>query len=71
MMAKKSAKKPVPKYLSKLLYLQKVGAIPRTAGIHQVDILHDSWCRHWERPGQCDCKPIIKLAWSQPAAGAN
>jgi hypothetical protein len=70
-MAKKVPRKPRQhNYLRKLAYLQRVGALPLSVGVHQIDVYHDKWCGIY-RNDRCHCDPDIKLAWSQPAAGKN
>jgi len=69
-MSRKRAPRP-PKYVRKLRYLQKLGALPSSAGVHEVLVLHDDGCRHWQQVGACTCNPEIRLAWSQPAGSQN
>ncbi len=56
--------------IPKLLVLQDVGAIPQTAGLHNVTVRHDYWCGIFDG-GLCDCDPTIWLKWSQEAAAQN
>jgi len=64
-------KRRVPNHIRKMLYLQKIGALPSGVGIHRYSIYHDDWCQHWEHPGRCNCNPDIRLRYSLPAGGAN
>ena len=64
-MSKSKTKSPQHNYLRKLHYLWRIGAIPRTIGVHQVDIFHDDWCQLINGRGRCNCEPLVKLKWSQ------
>ena len=51
---------PQHNYLKKLLRLQAQGALPLTAGVHDVAIAHDDWCGIY-RGKHCHCDPDITL----------
>ena len=61
----------VPKYVRKIRYLQRIGALPSDVGVHWFSVYHDDWCQHWTQPGHCNCDPDIRLRWSHPANGAH
>jgi hypothetical protein len=69
-MAHRSPQTPHHNYVRKLHYLWRIGAIPRTVGLHQVRVYHDNWCGIY-KDQRCDCNPDIRLAWSQPDAARN
>jgi hypothetical protein len=69
-MSRKRAPRP-PRYIRKLRYLQRIGALPSSVGVHEIQVLHDDGCRHWQQPGHCTCDPTLRLAWSQPDAAQN
>jgi hypothetical protein len=56
---KKQAKK-IPHDVRQLKYLQAIGVLPRV-GVAQVEVFHDDWCQHWQRPGTCNCQPEIQV----------
>jgi hypothetical protein len=70
-MAKPKTKVPQHNYIRKLHYMYRIGAIPQTVGIHQVDVFHDDYCRLINGQGHCNCNPDVKLRWSQPDASKN
>jgi hypothetical protein len=46
--------------------LSRMGAMPRTAGVHQISVAHDDWGGIFA--GQrCACPLAITLPWSPPA----
>jgi hypothetical protein len=61
---------PQHNYLRKLQLLWRTGAIPRTVGLHQIDVAHDNWCTIFEGR-RCNCNPDVTLKWSQPTAAQN
>jgi len=61
---------PQHRYLRKLRYLMKIGAIPTTVGMHQISVYHDNDCPIWEQRW-CTCDADIRLAWSQPDTARN
>jgi hypothetical protein len=64
---KRTTKRPEPNYLRKLRLLWRLGVIPREAGVHLVDIAHDSWCGYFQ--GQrCNCNPDIRLKATVPGS---
>jgi hypothetical protein len=67
----KKAKQPrEPNYVVKIRFLQRLGALPSSVGLHEIHVLHDGWCAHL-KGGICNCSPDIKLDWSQPAIARN
>ncbi len=59
-MAKPKTKDPQHNYIRKLLYLQKIGALPRDVGVHLFEVYHDTWCGLLQGK-RCNCAPDIKL----------
>jgi len=52
-------------YVRKLHDLWQTGALPREAGLHLVDVYHDTWCGIYQ--GQrCNCDPDIRLKATMP-----
>jgi hypothetical protein len=69
---RKKRKRQLPRYVSKMLYLAKLGAIRLDAGaLTEIAIYHDYDCRHWQHPGQCNCDPDVKQRWVQHAGSEN
>jgi hypothetical protein len=68
---RKKRKRRVPRYVSKLQYLARLGAIRLEPGsLSQIDIYHDGWCGILS--GQpCHCNPEIRQAWTQHAGSQN
>jgi hypothetical protein len=60
----------LPNYVKKIRYLARIGAIPRDAGLHKLDILHDSWCAIF-KDKRCDCDPDVRVKASLPAISRN
>ena len=59
--------KTIPQYVRKLLYLQRIGALPREMGLHLVTVYHDDWCGIYQgKP--CNCDPDIRLKAQVPSA---
>lgn len=61
---------PQHNYLRKLRYLMRTGTMPRTVGLHQVQVDHDAWCGHWQLR-RCNGDPHVTLKFSLPAAAQN
>jgi hypothetical protein len=57
-------------YLRKLRFMWRTGAVPRSAGLHQVSVSHDDWCGVFQGK-RCHCDPDIRLQWSQTAAAQH
>src|SRR5262249_18047387 len=61
-MAKATTKKRKPQkepnYLIKLRYLQRIGALPSSAGLHEIAVAHDGWCAYF-KGGRCNCDPHL------------
>jgi hypothetical protein len=49
-----------PNYLTKLRYLWRIGALPRTVGVQMVEVYHDGWCGIYQEK-RCNCNPDIRL----------
>jgi hypothetical protein len=56
-----------PNYITKLHYLWRLGVIPREAGVHMVDVYHDTWCSIYKGK-RCNCDPDVKLKVTVPAS---
>ena len=50
-------------YIRKLHYLWRIGALPRTVGLHMLDVAHDDWCGIFEGK-RCNCDPDVRLKYS-------
>lgn len=70
-MAKAKTKIVQDNYLRKLLYLQRIGALPKDVGVDLIDVFHDSYCGLINGRGRCNCEPDVRLKWSQPDAAKN
>ena len=46
-------------YVRKMMYMAKIGALPRTVGLHQLTVFHDAWCGHF-RGQRCDGDPDME-----------
>jgi|SoiMetStandDraft_2_1073263.scaffolds.fasta_scaffold54498_2 hypothetical protein len=65
-MAKQGKRIAPPNSVRKAHYLSRMGAMPRTAGVHQISVAHDDWGGIFA--GQrCACPLAITLPWSPPA----
>jgi len=69
-MAKAKTKIVKDNYLRKILYLQRIGALPKSVGVHLFDVYHDAPCGIFEGK-RCNCDPFVKLAFSMPDAAKN
>jgi hypothetical protein len=69
-MAKAKPKIVKDNYLRKILYLQRIGALPKSVGVHLFDVYHDAPCGIFEGK-RCDCSPDIRLKCSMPDAAKN
>jgi hypothetical protein len=57
-------------YVKKIEDLWRTGALPRSAGCHQLSVFHDDWCGIFE--GQrCNCTPDIALKFSLTGVDAK
>ena len=54
---------PHHNYVPKLLQMWATGALPRTAGYHQISVWHDDACGIFAGK-HCDCNLDIKLRFS-------
>ena len=54
---------PPHNYEAKLLQMWAIGALPRTAGYHQISVWHDDECGVFVGK-RCNCDPEIKLRFS-------
>jgi hypothetical protein len=54
---------PPHNYLAKIRRMWVAGALPRTAGYHQITVYHDDDCGIFTGK-RCDCDPDIKLRFS-------
>jgi hypothetical protein len=69
-MSRNKHPKRLGNHVRKICYLQRVGALPRDAGVHQLDVAHDGWCQHLQ--GQrCNCTPELRVRWPVLAGTAN
>ncbi len=46
-------------YLDKILKLQRERPILQTAGVHHIEVRHDSWCALLQGTGKCNCHPEV------------
>ena len=67
---KQPKKIPEGNYVRKIRYMARSGLLPRTAGYHEVQVDHDSWCGIFEAK-RCNCEPTIALKFSLPAGADN
>ena len=56
----KKCRVPQPNYVRKLHYLYRIGAIPRSVGVHMITVFHDDWCAIYQ-DRRCNCDPDITL----------
>ena len=69
-MKHRDKKIPRDNYLRKLQFLWRTGAIPRSVGVHEISVSHDTWCGIFEGV-YCNCNPDVRVRWSQPATAQN
>jgi hypothetical protein len=69
-MARKRQKPQLDNHMRKLLYMQRIGALPALGGSAQlVDVYHDDWCALYSGKGpRCNCDPDIRLKGPVDAA---
>jgi hypothetical protein len=56
-----------PNYARKLAYLYRIGAIPRTVGLHMISVYHDAWCAIYQAK-PCNCDPDVRLKHTVPGS---
>jgi hypothetical protein len=61
---------PQHNYIRKIEQLWRTGALPRSAGYHQLTVDHDNWCGIFDGR-HCNCEPDIALKFSLTGVDAK